>query len=79
MNITERQRHVMEHATGWRSRSPGYRNHFVAEPGHHDWPTLQTLCEKGLMRVSREPSELSGGSHVFAVTTAGLEMLKELP
>lgn len=74
--LTEQERHVMEHSTGWRSANPLFRNHFVASEGHDDWLTLQGLCERGLMRVSREPSELSGGGTVFSVTEAGIRALK---
>lgn len=65
----------MEHAVAWRDKNRLYRNHFVAGCDHDDWPTLQALCERGLMRVNRGPSELSGGGTVFAVTDAGLAAL----
>ncbi len=52
--LTTKERHSLEHTTGWRSKQPLFRNHFVAGEGHDDWPTLQELCKRGLMRVSRE-------------------------
>lgn len=66
----------MRHATGWDSRSPGYRNHYCASEGHHSWGVIQELCGRGWMRVSRKPSELIGGDVVFSVTAAGLAELQ---
>lgn len=66
----------MRHATGWDSRSRGYRNHYCASEGHSSWETLQELCCRGWMRVSRKPSEPSGGDFVFSVTAAGLAELQ---
>ncbi len=77
--LTTKERHILEHTTGWRSKQPLYRNHFVAGEGHDDWPTLQELCKRGLMRVSREASEISGGDPVFAATEAGIESLRDQP
>lgn len=76
--MTEAERHVLEHSTGWLSRTPLYRNHFCASEGHDDWTTLQALCERGLM-VARKPSQLSGGDTVFIVTEAGIAELRALP
>lgn len=73
---TERELHIMMHATGWESRWPLYRNHFCASEGHDDWTTIQGLMGRGLMRVSREPSALSGGDTVFCVTAIGIAALK---
>jgi hypothetical protein len=67
--------HVMAHATAWDSKDRLYRNHFCAGPGHDDWATIQGLCERGLMRISRKPSALSGGDTVFLVTRAGIAAL----
>jgi hypothetical protein len=70
-----KERHVMAHAVGWSSKEPLFRNHFVASDGHDDWPTLQQLCAKKLMRVSRLASDLSGGDTVFCVTDHGVAAL----
>jgi hypothetical protein len=75
--MTNKERHVLEHTTGWRSANPLFRNHFVAGEGHDDWETLQELCRRGLMRVSREPSEISGGDPVFAATESGIAELRQ--
>lgn len=74
-NLLDRDRDIIEHATGWRSRWPLYRNHFCAGPYHADWETIQALIARGLMRVTRQPSELSGGDSVFGVTALGIAAL----
>lgn len=75
VEVAEAERDVMEHATGWRSKWPLYRNHFCAGEGHDSWTTLQALIGRGLVRVSRRPSELSGGDTVFSVTASGIAAL----
>lgn len=76
LGVSDREIHIMQHATGWLSRWPLYRNHFCAGPGHDDFGTIQGLIVRGLMRVSREPSPLSGGDTVFCVTAIGIAALK---
>jgi hypothetical protein len=73
--VSSEELHVMEHATGWNSREPLYRNHFVTGEGSDDWPIIQGLCQRGLMKMMRKPSALSGGDPVFSVTQAGIELL----
>jgi hypothetical protein len=75
--LTDAERHIIEHSTGWQSRWPLYRNHFCAGPSHDDWSTIQGLIGRGLMRVTREPSALSGGDTVFCVTAIGIAALKQ--
>jgi hypothetical protein len=74
--LTARERDVLEHSTGWQSRWPLHRNHYCAGPSHDDWATIQGLIGRELMRVSREPSDLSGGDTVFCVTAIGIAALK---
>lgn len=74
--LSPAERHVMAHATAW---PDCYRNHFCASAGHDDWATIQGLCARGLMRVVRAPSELSGGDTVFAVTGEGFAALRAAP
>lgn len=63
--LTEAERDIMNHALkGGTARR--YRNHYCASEGHESWPALQRLVERGLMRVSRLPSDLSGGDTVSA-------------
>ena len=75
--LTDEERHIMEHATGWESRQPLYRNYFVTGEGTPDYPVVKKLCERGLMRQTRGPSEISGGMPIFAVTDAGIEELRK--
>lgn len=74
--VSDREREILEHATGWLSRWPLFRNHFCASEGDENWSTIQGLIARGLMRKSREPSELSGGDSVFSVTAVGVASLK---
>lgn len=67
---------IMAHATAWGSRWPLHRNHFCAGPGHADWSAIAALVARGLMKVSREPSPLSGGDTVFSVTAIGIAALR---
>lgn len=73
--ITAAERHILEHATGWRSKQPLYRNHYVAGPEQDCWPTLQALRARGLMRPTRESDEVIGGMHCYAVTEEGVALL----
>lgn len=75
--LTASERHILEHSTGWLSRWPLYRNHFCAGPSHDGWSAIQGLIARELMRVSREPSPLSGGDTVFCVTAIGIAALKQ--
>jgi hypothetical protein len=74
--VSALERRIMSHATGWESKWPLYRNHFCTSEGGDDWAPIQRLVEIGLMRVSREPSPLSGGDTVFCVTAIGIATLK---
>ena len=76
--ISERERHVLEHATGWHSSNPLYRNHFVAGEDHHDWEVIQLLCTKKLMCRSMQANDLTGGMDCFSVTPNGIALLRNL-
>jgi hypothetical protein len=76
LGVNDRELGILEHATGWRSRWPLYRNHFCAGPSHDDWATIQDLVARGLMNVSRKPSGLSGGDTVFCVSAIGIAALR---
>lgn len=60
---------VMKHARGWDRGA--FRNHFVIGPGSTEWPVVQGLCGRGLMKQTRAPSELTGGDSSFSVTERG--------
>lgn len=74
--MTDGERDVMEHATGWRTKTPLYRNRYVASDGHPAWATLHRLVDEGLMEVVCGPTRDLGGSSMFAVTDAGIEALR---
>jgi hypothetical protein len=78
IELTFEARHILEHATGFRSKSPGYRNHFCAAPDNDHWPALQALCERGLMRMVPNNVPL-GGMETFSVTDAGKVLLGRPP
>jgi hypothetical protein len=73
-NLSREERDVMEHATGWRSKQPLYRNHYVAGPGHHSMPQIEALVARGLMYQSRDDTDRVGAT--YAVDAAGIEALK---
>lgn len=79
-SLSDRELGVMMHATGWQSRQPLYRNHYCAGEGHHNWSTIQTLVECGLMRCTSECESVGdairGGDKVFAVTAIGIATLR---
>lgn len=68
--------HILQHSLGLNKRSEGrqYRNHFIASPGTCDFYDCCVMVEQGLMEC-RRPNELSGGSHCFVVTSAGIEFV----
>jgi hypothetical protein len=74
--ISAKERDVMAHACAWDHKSRGFRNYFAATPGSDDWPTLQELCARGLMRVGRHSDPVFGGMTFFTVTDAGLAALE---
>lgn len=46
--VTEKERDLLEHATGWRTREPLYRNFFAATPGSDDYLAWCLLMTRGL-------------------------------
>ena len=84
MSVTTQQVGLLHHTLGLRvdSRTP-YRNHFVADAGHHDMPNLQALVGLGLMALSTTPKFCNASDIVFHVTDAGkalaIEMLPPVP
>lgn len=74
-DLTPRERDLLEHTVGFRSKSPGFRNHFCTGPDTDDWDDIQELCRRGLMRLTKPPTDWLGGMSVFAVTPAGKEAI----
>ncbi|MHB2015354.1 MAG: hypothetical protein ACYCW6_00240 [Candidatus Xenobia bacterium] len=73
--MTESQRQILLHALGADSENPGFRNHFVADPGGPDWEDLMALVEAGLMRQRSYPLNEVGRSYCFHVTSAGQDLV----
>jgi hypothetical protein len=74
--ITEPERHVLEHATGWLSESPLYRNRFTAGARHADMPAIESLCARGLMLLAASSDT---GDSLYCVTIEGIRALRALP
>lgn len=67
----------MEHATGWRSRDPLYRNYFAATPDSEDWRTWAALTARGLANCftpSNEEARMFPLTY-FHVTPLGIKAL----
>jgi len=75
-DITPEELHILEHATGWKSRQPLYRNRYVTDEGDEACTIIQELIARGLMRCTRGPTEWLGGMSVFGVTEEGIEVLR---
>lgn len=73
--LTPRERHVMEHATGWHA-GPNrlYRNRFTAYADSPSGWTIEALARRGLM----ERSGTEGDMFTYRVTDAGVELLRYL-
>lgn len=70
MELNEQDRHVLVHTlTGSNRDGNVYRNYFAAGPGHHDEPSLNRLCDAGLMRRGRKFND--GQDQYFHCTEAG--------
>jgi hypothetical protein len=82
--LTAQQVDLLHHTLGLSvDRREPYRNHFVADEGHHDMPNLQALLALGLMALSPTPKFCNASDIVFHVTDAGkalaIEMLPPVP
>lgn len=53
-----------------------WRNHFSTGVGSVDFDLCRELVAQGLM-VEHQPSEISGGDHVFVVTAKGVEFIAQ--
>lgn len=74
---TEKERELMEHATGWRSRDPLYRNYFAANPDSEDWHAWKALTDRGLASLFVPSNEEASilPLHYFHVTPLGISAL----
>ena len=78
---TPQQVRLLQHTLGLSEHQRrSYRNHFVAGPGHHDMPDLESLEIQGLMARVRTPAFCEERDIVFVTTTAGAALaLEHLP
>lgn len=70
------ERHVLEHATGWLSESPLYRNRYHAGNGHCDMPAIKALRGRGLMLLA---CSNDAGDSIYCATMDGIRALAALP
>lgn len=79
MPIEDADKEIMRHTLGIgshiRKSSWGYRNHFIAGPGHHAMGSLERLCAAGLMDVRPFPNALPHADRCYFVTSAGADLL----
>ncbi len=72
--------HILQHALGLDDCGQGraYRNHYVADVGHHGYDACMAHVEAGRM-TKHGPSEMYGGeqSFCFVVTEAGRKYVRE--
>ncbi|QRI88698.1 hypothetical protein JQN63_20420 [Delftia lacustris] len=78
---TPQQVRLLQHTLGLSEHQRrSYRNHFVAGPGHHDMPDLESLESLGLMARVHTPAFCDADDIVFVTTTAGAALaLEHLP
>lgn len=67
--LTDRMTEILQHASGWGSEQPGYRNHFCVSIGSHDYQECWRLAATGLMDIG--PKINDGRSQYFYVNAAG--------
>lgn len=72
-HITAQQRHILRHALGLSQKGKEYRNHFVADEGHDDFPDCERLVALGLM--TRHTRAWVPGT-IYCVTDAGREQAR---
>ena len=79
-NVTDEQLDILWHTLGLRpDRREPFRNHFLADAGHHATATLEALRESGLM-TSRPAPAMWGEGTVYVVTDRGEGLaLRKLP
>lgn len=82
-DLSDDDRGIMAHAVAWdhprtrrTRRRKFWRNHYATQEGCDGWDTIQKLCDRGLMRAMRGPTDWLGGMSVFAVTEAGIDELR---
>ncbi len=75
--LSTKERDLLEHATGWRSSDPLYRNYFAASQGSDDYKAWESLVTRGLASLfvpSNEEATIFP-MHYFHVTPLGISAL----
>lgn len=67
-----RKLNLLRHALGMEGLTPGYRNHFAAEPGSEDDVVWAAMVTDGLAVKTREPSAFLPYRY-YAASKAGKE------
>jgi hypothetical protein len=76
--LTKDELGIMQHAIGAdRFGRGGGRNFFATSREGSDGRVCEALVVAGLMRVIEQPSAITGGSHVYAVTDEGRRRVAE--
>lgn len=73
--LREQEREIIEHSLGLTRSKAEYRNYFCTHPGATDWPTIQSLVQLGLMRLTHKINEER--DYIFKVTDAGRSALNK--
>jgi hypothetical protein len=68
---TSKQIKLMRHACGMDSKSPGFRNHYAAEPGSDDDKAWAGMVRSGFAAVGREPVPGNSPLRIYIVTEKG--------
>jgi hypothetical protein len=75
MNIDPQERDMIKHTLGLDYKDEPFRNHYIADEGHHSWDTLQALISKGYMKEIEPTFPICG--RLFVATAEGRDALKE--
>jgi hypothetical protein len=67
---------LLAHALGGYIEDQWYRNFFDADEKHKDYPTLEALCDDGLMTRRDPPVFCMGSGILYIVTEKGKQFLR---
>lgn len=74
IEITKEERNILFHTLGLNYKAISFRNHFVASKNHSDYKTLESLREKGFMKLGKNPSFCPDTDLLYHVTDNGKEL-----
>ena len=73
--VSPHQLHMMKHAWGYDSKTPGYRDRYCA---HLDDLDMLCLVKEGMFFGPKYVGEVGEGCGLFFLTDAGIAKLKEM-